>query len=137
MNTALEAKYANQSPYRISSWGVSKLEPTLTLLTTSHLSRSGEKRQMQPQLLKISLQNTPKATRPVQDPRNRNKDSTQTTKQKQNLIPRPTSWNSWTDQRRKGGRMEVRDLENCETIIENEEILDRIGRTNTQIFGTV
>ncbi|KAA6355040.1 MAG: hypothetical protein EZS28_049433, partial [Streblomastix strix] len=70
-NLILEAKQVHQSPYPISPQGVPKLEPTPTLLTTSHYSRSGEKRHMQPQLLKTSPQNSPKATRPVQDPRNR------------------------------------------------------------------
>ncbi|KAA6365787.1 MAG: hypothetical protein EZS28_038686, partial [Streblomastix strix] len=133
-NTILEAKQVNQSPYPISSQGVPKLEPTLTLLTTSQRSRSGEKRQMQPQLLKTRQQNSPKATRPMQDPRNRNKDSTQTTKQKQNPIPRLTSRISWTEEEREEERREGRDLENCETDKENREILNGNGGINSEIF---
>ncbi|KAA6363503.1 MAG: hypothetical protein EZS28_040969, partial [Streblomastix strix] len=96
----LEAKQANQKPYPTIPKGVPKMEPTLTLLTTSYPSRSREKRQMQLQLLKTSPQNTPKAIRPVQDPRNRNKDSTPKTRQKQSPIPRLTSRISWTKQER-------------------------------------
>ncbi|KAA6364265.1 MAG: hypothetical protein EZS28_040207, partial [Streblomastix strix] len=86
-------------------------------------SRSREKRQMQPQLLQINPQITPKAIRPVQDSRNRNKDLTQTTKQKQNPIPRLTSRISWTEEEREEERREGRDLENRETDKENREIL--------------
>ncbi|KAA6356647.1 MAG: hypothetical protein EZS28_047826 [Streblomastix strix] len=89
---------------------------------------------MQPQLLQTSPQNTPKATRPVWDPRNRNKDSTQTTKQKQNLIPRLTSRISWTEKEREEERREGRDLENRETDKENREILNRNGGINSEIF---
>ncbi|KAA6356553.1 MAG: hypothetical protein EZS28_047920, partial [Streblomastix strix] len=134
-STILEAEQVNQSPYLISPQGVPNLEPTPTLLTTSHNSRSGEKRQMQPQLLKTSPQNAPKATRPVQDPRNGNKESTQTTKQKQSPIPRPTSRISWTEEERDQEKGEGRDLENRETDKENREILDRNGRINNEIFG--
>ncbi|KAA6352755.1 MAG: hypothetical protein EZS28_051718, partial [Streblomastix strix] len=70
----LQAKQADQSPYPISPQRVPKLKPTLTLLTTSHLCRSREKRQTQPQLLMTSPQTTPMAARPVQDPRKRNKE---------------------------------------------------------------
>ncbi|KAA6398277.1 MAG: hypothetical protein EZS28_006197 [Streblomastix strix] len=135
MNTKLEAKQVNQSPYRISPQGVPKLEPTPTLLTTSHYSRSREKRQMQPQLLKTSPQNAPKATRPVQDPRNRNKDLTPKTRQKQSAIPRPTSQISWTEEERDQERRDGRDLENREIDKENREILDKNGRINNEIFG--
>ncbi|KAA6384684.1 MAG: hypothetical protein EZS28_019790 [Streblomastix strix] len=134
MNTKLEAKQVNQSPYPISPQGVPKLEPTLTLLTTSHPSRSREKRQMQPQLLQTSPQNTPKAIRPVQDPRNRNKDSTPKTRQKQSPIPKPISRISWTEKERDQERREGRDLENRETDKENREILDKNGRINNEIF---
>ncbi|KAA6401434.1 MAG: hypothetical protein EZS28_003032 [Streblomastix strix] len=126
-NTILEAKQVNQSPYPINPQRASKLEPTLTLLTTQHPSRSREKGQIQSQLLKTSPQNTPKATRPVQDSRNRNKDSTPTTKQKQSPIPRLMSRISWTKQERKEEIMEGRDLENRETDKENREILDGNG----------
>ncbi|KAA6360528.1 MAG: hypothetical protein EZS28_043947, partial [Streblomastix strix] len=37
-------------------------------------------------------------TRPVLDPRNRNKDSTPKTRQKQSPIPRPTNQISWTEE---------------------------------------
>ncbi|KAA6332450.1 MAG: hypothetical protein EZS28_053275, partial [Streblomastix strix] len=43
-NTVLEAEQVNQSPYPTSPQGVSKLQPTLTLLTTSQRSRSREKK---------------------------------------------------------------------------------------------
>ncbi|KAA6379917.1 MAG: putative reverse transcriptase, partial [Streblomastix strix] len=124
MNTILEAKQVNQSPYLTNPQGVPKLEPTLTLLATSHPSRSREKRHMQPQLLQTSPLNTPKTTRPVQNPRNRNKDSTPTTKQKQNPIPRLTNRINWTDKKREEERREGKDLENHETDKENREILD-------------
>ncbi|KAA6363435.1 MAG: hypothetical protein EZS28_041037 [Streblomastix strix] len=112
---------------QVKGKGVPKLEPTLTLLTISHPSKSSEKRQMQPQLLQTCPQNTPKVTRPVQDPRNRNKDSIQTTKQKQNLIPRLTSRISWIEEERVEERREGGDLENRETDKENREILDGNG----------
>ncbi|KAA6377327.1 MAG: hypothetical protein EZS28_027148 [Streblomastix strix] len=51
------------------------------------------------QLLKTSPQNTPKATRTVQDPRNRNKDSTSKIRQKQSPTPGMTSWISQTEQK--------------------------------------
>ncbi|KAA6388479.1 MAG: hypothetical protein EZS28_015994 [Streblomastix strix] len=127
MTMILEAKQINQSPYQTSPQGVPKQEPTLTLLTTSYPSRSREKRQMQPQLLKTSPQNAPKATRPEQDPRNRNKDSTPKTRQKQSPIPRPKSQISWTEQKGKEERREGRDLENLEIDKENREISDRNG----------
>ncbi|KAA6354188.1 MAG: hypothetical protein EZS28_050285, partial [Streblomastix strix] len=133
-NTILEAEQVNLSPYPTSPLGVPKLEPTPTLSTTSQPSRSREKRQMQPQLLQTSPQNTQKATRPVQDPRNRNKDSTQTTKQKQNPIPRLTSQISWTEEEREEERRKGRDLENCETDKENREISNRNGGINSEIF---
>ncbi|KAA6366510.1 MAG: hypothetical protein EZS28_037964, partial [Streblomastix strix] len=126
-NTILEAKQVNLSPYPISPQGVSKLEPTPTLLTSSHPSRSGEKRQKQLQLLKTRTQNAPKATRPVQDPRSRNKDLTPKSRQKQSPIPRLTSWISWTEQERKEERREGRDLENRETDKKNREKLDGYG----------
>ncbi|KAA6366618.1 MAG: putative Transposon Ty3-G Gag-Pol polyprotein, partial [Streblomastix strix] len=94
------------------------------------------KRQMQPHLLKTSPQNTPKATRPVQDLRNRNKVVTPKIRQKQSPTPRLTSRNSWTEQERKEERREGRDLENHETDNEDSEILDRNGRTNSEKFGT-
>ncbi|KAA6365576.1 MAG: hypothetical protein EZS28_038896, partial [Streblomastix strix] len=72
--------------------------------------------------------------RPVQDPRNRNKDSTQTTKQKQNLIPRLTSRISWTEEEREEERREGGDLENRETDKESREILDGNGGINSEIF---
>ncbi|KAA6360452.1 MAG: hypothetical protein EZS28_044021 [Streblomastix strix] len=122
-----EAELACKSTYSISPQRVPKLEPTLTLLTTSHPSMSREKRQMQPQLLKTSPQNTPKATRPVQDPRNRNKDSTPKIRQKQSPTLRLTSRISRSEQERKERRREGRDLENRETDKENREILDRNG----------
>ncbi|KAA6374798.1 MAG: hypothetical protein EZS28_029674, partial [Streblomastix strix] len=134
-NTKLEAEQACKNPYPISPKGVPKLEPISTLLTTSHPSRSGEKRQMQLQLLQTSPQSTPKATKPVQDPRNRNKDSTQTTKQKQSPIPRLTSRISWTEDEREEERREGRDLENCETDKENREILDGNGDFIQQRFN--
>ncbi|KAA6354600.1 MAG: hypothetical protein EZS28_049873 [Streblomastix strix] len=96
-DTIPEEKQIYQIPYPINHQGVQKLEPTSTLLTTSHSSRSGEKRHMQPKLLKTSPQNAPKATRPVQDPRNRNKDSTLKTRYKQSPILGPTSQISWTE----------------------------------------
>ncbi|KAA6368459.1 MAG: hypothetical protein EZS28_036015 [Streblomastix strix] len=89
---------------------------------------------MQPQLLKTSPQNAPQATRPVQDPRNRNKDSTQKTRQKQSPIPRLTNRFSWTEEERDQERREGRDLENYETDKENREILDRNGGINSEIF---
>ncbi|KAA6318577.1 MAG: hypothetical protein EZS28_054926, partial [Streblomastix strix] len=98
-----------------------------TLLTTSQHSRSREKRQMQPQILQTSQQNTLRASRPVQDPKNRSKGSTQTTKQKQNPIPRLTSRISWTEEGREEERREGRDLENRETDKENRKILNRNG----------
>ncbi|KAA6395589.1 MAG: hypothetical protein EZS28_008888 [Streblomastix strix] len=132
--TILEAKQANQSPYPISSQGVQKLEPTPTLLTTSYPSRSGEKRQMQPQLLRTSPKNAPKATRPVQDPRNRNKTSSPKTRRKQSPISSLTYWISWNDQGRKYERREGKDLENSEIDKGNREILDGNGRINSEIF---
>ncbi|KAA6337133.1 MAG: hypothetical protein EZS28_052817, partial [Streblomastix strix] len=71
-----------------------------------------------------SPQNAPKATRPVQDPRNRNKYSTPKTRQKQSPILRLTSRISWTEEERNQERREGRDLENSETDKENREILD-------------
>ncbi|KAA6335316.1 MAG: hypothetical protein EZS28_052979, partial [Streblomastix strix] len=71
---------------------------------------------------------------PVQDPRNRNKDSTQTTKQKQNLIPRLTSRISWTEEEREEERRVGRDLENREADKENREILNGNGGINSEIF---
>ncbi|KAA6362794.1 MAG: hypothetical protein EZS28_041680, partial [Streblomastix strix] len=133
----LEAKQVNQSPYPISSQGVLKLEPTLTLLTTSQPSKSREKRQMQPQLLQTSPQNTPKATRPMQDPRNRNKDSTPKTRQKQSPIPRLASRISWTELEEKEEGREGRDLENRETDKENREILEGNGVINSEIFRII
>ncbi|KAA6359290.1 MAG: hypothetical protein EZS28_045183, partial [Streblomastix strix] len=131
----LEAKLVNQSPQPINPQGISKLKPTLTLLTTSYPSRSREKQQMQPQLLKTSPKNAPKATRPVQDPRNRNKDSTLKTRQKQSPTPRLTSRISWTEQKGKQERREGRDLENRETDKENREISDTNRRINSVIFA--
>ncbi|KAA6385494.1 MAG: hypothetical protein EZS28_018982 [Streblomastix strix] len=135
MNTILEAEQVNQSPYPINPQGVPKLEPTLTLLTTLQPSSCREKRQMQPQILYICPQNTPRATRPVQDPRNRNKDSTQTTKQKQNPNPRLSSRISLTEEEREEERREGRDLENRETDKENREIQNGNRGTNSEIFG--
>ncbi|KAA6333900.1 MAG: hypothetical protein EZS28_053114, partial [Streblomastix strix] len=89
-----EAKKTCQSPYPISP----QLEQ--------------RKRQMQAQLLKTSPQNTPKATRPVLDPRNRKKDPTKKIRQKQIPTPRPTSRISWTDQEGTEEGRESRDLEN-------------------------
>ncbi|KAA6357957.1 MAG: hypothetical protein EZS28_046515, partial [Streblomastix strix] len=80
---------------------------------------------MQAQLLKTSPQNTPNATRPVQDSRNRNKDSTPKTRQKQNPTPRLTSRISWIDQERNEERREGRDLDDHQTDKENREISDR------------
>ncbi|KAA6402962.1 MAG: hypothetical protein EZS28_001504 [Streblomastix strix] len=133
----LEAKQVNKSQYPISPQGVPKREPTLTLLTTSHPSITREKRQMQPQLLKTSPENTPKATRPVQDPRNRNKDSTLKTRQKQSPTPRLTSRISWTEQKGEQEGREGRNLENREIDLENREISDRNVRINSEILGTV
>ncbi|KAA6389016.1 MAG: hypothetical protein EZS28_015454, partial [Streblomastix strix] len=129
-----ESKQVNQSPYPISSQGVPKLEPTLTLLTTSHQSSSGVKWQMQPQLLKTNPQDAPKAPRPMQNPRNRNMDSTKKTRQKQSPIPRLTNRISWTEEKRDQERREGKDLENRETDKENREILDGNGRINSEIF---
>ncbi|KAA6364566.1 MAG: hypothetical protein EZS28_039907 [Streblomastix strix] len=70
-------------------------------------------------------QNAPKATRPVQDPRNRNKDSTPNTRQKQNPILSLTSPISGTEEERDQERRGDRDLENREIDKENREILDR------------
>ncbi|KAA6324310.1 MAG: hypothetical protein EZS28_054205, partial [Streblomastix strix] len=134
MNTKLGAKQVNQSQYPICPQKVPKLEPTLTLLATSHPSRSREKWQMQPQLLQTSPQNIPKAARPVQDPRNRNKDSTPIIKQKQSQIPRLTSQISWTEQKGKEERSNGRDLEKCEINKGNREKLDRNGGINSEIF---
>ncbi|KAA6397257.1 MAG: hypothetical protein EZS28_007211 [Streblomastix strix] len=130
----LEAKQVKQSPYPISPQGVPQLEPTPTLITTSYPSRS-KKRQMQPQLLQTSPQNTPKATRPVQDPRNRIMDSTLIIRQRQSKTPRLISWNRWTDQVRNEERREGRDFENCETDNDIEETLDRNEGINSEILG--
>ncbi|KAA6335845.1 MAG: hypothetical protein EZS28_052927, partial [Streblomastix strix] len=70
MRMILEAKLVNQSPYSISPQRVQKYGPTTTLLTTSYPSRSREKKQIQPLLLKTSPQNILKATRSEQDLRN-------------------------------------------------------------------
>ncbi|KAA6381947.1 MAG: hypothetical protein EZS28_022528 [Streblomastix strix] len=133
----LEVKQVNQSPYPISPQGVPKLELTTTLQTTSYSSRSGEKRQMQPQLLKTSPQTAPKASIPVQDLRNRNKNPALRIRQKQSPIPRPTSRNSWTDQGRKEERGEGRDLENFDTDKEKREISDRNRKIDSEILGTM
>ncbi|KAA6375412.1 MAG: hypothetical protein EZS28_029062 [Streblomastix strix] len=130
----LEAKQVNQSPYPKSPQGVPQVELTLTLLTTSYPSRNREKRQMQPHLLKICPHNTPMATRPVHDPRNRNKDSTPKTRQKLSPIPRLTSRISWTVYEGKGKGREGRDLESRKADKENREILNRNGRINSEIF---
>ncbi|KAA6403177.1 MAG: hypothetical protein EZS28_001303 [Streblomastix strix] len=76
------------------------------------------------QATEISPQNALIVTRPVQDPRNRNMDSTSKTRQKQSPITRLTSRISWTEQERKEKGSESRDLESCETDKENREILD-------------
>ncbi|KAA6362505.1 MAG: hypothetical protein EZS28_041966, partial [Streblomastix strix] len=68
------------------------------------------------------------------DPRNRNKDSTPKTRQKQNPTPRLTSRISWTEQKGKEEGREGRDLENRETDKENREILGRNGGINSQIL---
>ncbi|KAA6367799.1 MAG: hypothetical protein EZS28_036675, partial [Streblomastix strix] len=73
----------------------------------------------------------------VQDPRNRNKDSTKTTKQKQSPIPRLTSRISWTEEERDQERRKGRDFENRETDKENREILDGNGRINSEIFRSM
>ncbi|KAA6377235.1 MAG: hypothetical protein EZS28_027237 [Streblomastix strix] len=64
-----EAKQDCQSLYPKSFFGHQKLEPKSTLLTISHPGKSGEKRQMQPFLLKSCIQNVQKATRSEQGPR--------------------------------------------------------------------
>ncbi|KAA6380464.1 MAG: hypothetical protein EZS28_024007, partial [Streblomastix strix] len=98
------SKKTCQNPNSLGPQRLPNLEPTRTLLTTSHPCRSGEKRWMEPQFLRKSLSNTPEATRPVQDPRNRNKDPTPRIRQKQSPIQRLTSQKSWTDQGRKEER---------------------------------
>ncbi|KAA6367397.1 MAG: hypothetical protein EZS28_037075, partial [Streblomastix strix] len=128
------SKKASQSPNQISPQRFQKLEPTPNLLTILLPGSYGELMQMQPQLLQTSPQNTPKATRSEQDPSNRNKDSTSSIKQKQSPIPRLTSRISWTEQERKEERREGRDLENCETDNDNEEMLDMNGWINSEIF---
>ncbi|KAA6392831.1 MAG: hypothetical protein EZS28_011646, partial [Streblomastix strix] len=130
-----EAKRAFQSHYSISPQGFPKLEPTLTLLTASHTSRNGEKRQMLPQLQKTSPPNTPKATGPVQDPRNRNNDPNPRVRQRQCPTPKLTSRYSWTDQGRIEERRQGRDLENRETDNDNEEILNNNWESDSKILG--
>ncbi|KAA6378376.1 MAG: hypothetical protein EZS28_026098 [Streblomastix strix] len=51
--------------------------------------------------------------------------------------PRLISRNSWTDQGGKEERRECLDLENSEIYNDNEEILDRNGGTDGEIFGIV
>ncbi|KAA6388043.1 MAG: hypothetical protein EZS28_016432 [Streblomastix strix] len=126
-NMILQAKQVNQSPYPTSRQGALKLEPTLTLLTTQYLNRSREKRQTQPQLLKTSPQNTPKAAKSVHNLRNRNKDLTQKFGQKQSPTLILTSRITWTEQERMEERREGRDLENREIDKEDREISDRNG----------
>ncbi|KAA6386053.1 MAG: hypothetical protein EZS28_018419 [Streblomastix strix] len=123
----LVTKHARQSQHSINPQGILRLELAMTLLTTSHLSRSREKRQMLPQLLKISALNTLKAKRPVPNPRNRNKDPIPKIGQKQSLTQRMTSRINQNDKGRKEERREDRDLENPETSKENREILDGNG----------
>ncbi|KAA6395486.1 MAG: hypothetical protein EZS28_008985 [Streblomastix strix] len=79
------------------------------------------------QLLQTSPQNTPKATRPVQDPRNRSKDSILKTRYKWSPITRLTSRISWTEQERKEEGRESKDLRNHEPDKENRKISDRNG----------
>ncbi|KAA6354038.1 MAG: hypothetical protein EZS28_050435 [Streblomastix strix] len=130
-----EEKQVYQSPYPKGPFGDQKLEPKPTILTTLHPSRSGEKRQMQTQLLKSCIQNVYKATKSEQDPRKRNKDPTPRTSQRQCLTPRLTSRNSWTDQGRKEERREGRVHENRETDNDIEKILEKNGGTDSKIFG--
>ncbi|KAA6368924.1 MAG: hypothetical protein EZS28_035548, partial [Streblomastix strix] len=85
--------------------------------------------------LKTCPQNSPKATKPVQDPRNCNKNSTPKTRQRQCPTPSLTSRNSWIDQGRKEEKRKGIDLENRETDKENREILDGNGKTNSEILG--
>ncbi|KAA6389396.1 MAG: hypothetical protein EZS28_015069 [Streblomastix strix] len=127
MATAPKAQRAYQSPYQISPKRVPKLWLSPTLLITSYLSKSKDKRQMSLQSLKTSPPNAPKATRPVQDLRSINMDLTLKFRQRQSPTPRLTSRISWTELIRKEERWDGRDLENSETGKENREILDRNG----------
>ncbi|KAA6364154.1 MAG: hypothetical protein EZS28_040319 [Streblomastix strix] len=130
-----EAKHACESPSPISLQVFLNLEQISILLNTSYLSWIGEKRQMQPKLLKISQQNTLKARRPVHDLRNRNKDPTQRIRQRQCPTPKLIGRNNWTDQREKGEKRESRNFVNREINNDNEEILFKNGRTNSVILG--
>ncbi|KAA6368913.1 MAG: hypothetical protein EZS28_035559, partial [Streblomastix strix] len=77
----------------------------------------------------------PNATKPEKDLRNRNKDPTPKIRWRWNPTPRLISQNSWTDQGRKEEIMNGRNLENHETDNDNEEILDRNGGSDSEIFG--
>ncbi|KAA6390818.1 MAG: hypothetical protein EZS28_013656 [Streblomastix strix] len=79
------------------------------------LQQEQKKRQIQLQLMITSQHNTPKATRSVKDPRNRNKDPTPRIRQRQCPTPRMICWNILIDQGEKKERMQGRNIENCET----------------------
>ncbi|KAA6395062.1 MAG: hypothetical protein EZS28_009408 [Streblomastix strix] len=110
------------------------MQPNNDLDTRSKIVGT-EKKADVAQQLKTSPQNTPKATRPVQDPRNRNMYSTPKTRQKQSPIPKLTSGFSRTEQEGKEERRMGRDFVNREMDKKNREILDGNGKTNSEILG--
>ncbi|KAA6382532.1 MAG: hypothetical protein EZS28_021942 [Streblomastix strix] len=136
-NNDLDTRSKTGQPKTVADKCLGSTEASANSVTLNHFTSKQEQRKKADvaQLLKTNTQNTPKATRPVQDPRNRNMDSTPKTRQKQSPISKLTSRISWTEQEGKEERRMGRDLVNREMDKENKGILDRIRGTDSQILG--
>ncbi|KAA6399970.1 MAG: hypothetical protein EZS28_004509 [Streblomastix strix] len=136
-NNDLDTRSNTGQPKTVADKSLGNPEPRANIDISKYFifQQEQRKRQIQHQLVKTSLQNIPKATIPVQDPRNRNKDSTPKTRQKQSLNSKLTSRISWTEQEGKEERRMGRDLVNREMNKENKGILDTITGTDSQILG--